>query len=58
MLNKKKHGEGLKILTPKHMIQRLPIVLAQAKAGNISDWKFTKWNQTNNIFFISSKGNY
>ena len=37
MLNKKKHGEGLKILTPKHMIQRLPIVLAQAKAGNISD---------------------
>ena len=37
MLNKKKHGEGLKILTPKHMIQRLPIVLAQAKTGNISD---------------------
>ena len=29
-------GEGLKILTPKQMIQRLPIALAQAKAGNNS----------------------
>ena len=25
---------GLKILTPKQMIQRLPIALAQVKAGN------------------------
>ena len=24
----------LKILTPKHMLQRLPIALAQVKAGN------------------------
>ena len=31
------HGEGLKILTPKQMHQRLPIALAQAKAGNTSD---------------------
>ena len=29
-------GTGLKILTPKQMIQRLPIALAQVKAGNIS----------------------
>ena len=26
-------GEGLKILTPKQMIQRLPIALQQLKAG-------------------------
>ena len=29
-----KQGTGLKILTPKQMIQRLPIALAQIKAGN------------------------
>ena len=29
-------GEGLKILTPKQFLQRLPIALAQVKAGNIS----------------------
>ena len=28
------HGEGLKILTPKQMLQRLPIALARVKAGN------------------------
>ena len=28
------HGEGLKILTPKQMPQRLPIALAQVKVGN------------------------
>ena len=27
-------GTGLKILTPKQKLQRLPIVLAQVKAGN------------------------
>ena len=26
-------GKGLKILTPKQMLQRLPIVLAQEQAG-------------------------
>ena len=30
-------GKGLKTLTPKQMIQRLPIALAQAKAGNNSE---------------------
>ena len=29
-------GTGLKILTPKQMLQRLPISLAQVKAGNNS----------------------
>ena len=32
--NKATKGTGLKILTPKQMLQRLPIPLAQVKAGN------------------------
>ena len=32
-----KEGKGLKILTPKQMLQRLPIPLAQIKAGNSSE---------------------
>ena len=31
------HGAGLKTLTPKQMFQRLPIALAQVKAGNTSE---------------------
>ena len=31
------NGTGLKVLTPKQMIQRLPIALAQVKAGNNSE---------------------
>ena len=30
-------GKGLKIPTPKQMLQRLPIALAQVKAGNNSE---------------------
>ena len=33
----KQIGTGLKILTPKQMLQRLPVALAQVKAGNISE---------------------
>ena len=32
-----KNGTGLKILTPEQMLQRLPIALAQIKAGNNSE---------------------
>ena len=32
-----KQKAGLKILTPKQMLQRLPIALAQIKAGNNSE---------------------
>ena len=32
-----KQGTGLKILTPKQMLQRFPIALAQIKAGNNSE---------------------
>ena len=33
----KTEGKGLKILTPKQVLQRLPIALAQVKAGNTSE---------------------
>ena len=35
--NKATKGTGLKILTPKQILQRLPITLAQVKAGNNSE---------------------
>ena len=41
LINKSKKDEtkrtGLKILTPKQMLQRLPIPAAQVKAGNNSE---------------------
>ena len=33
----KTSGKGLKILTPKQLLQRLPIALAQVKGGNNSE---------------------
>ena len=42
---------GLKILTLKQMLQRLPIALAKVKTGN-------KWDQTNCLFFVSIKRNH
>ena len=38
-------GEGLKILTPKQMLQRLPIALAQVKACNNSENLLNKIRQ-------------
>ena len=35
--NNETKGKGLKILTPKQMLQRSPIALAQGKAGNNSE---------------------
>ena len=37
VIKNKTEGKGLKILTPKQMLQRLPIALAQVKAGNSSE---------------------
>ena len=34
---KAKHGKGLKILTPKQMLERLLISLTQMKPGNTSE---------------------
>ena len=35
--NRKQQGLGLKILTPNQILRRLPISLAQLKAGNNSE---------------------
>ena len=35
--NNETKGIGLKISTPKQMLQKLPIALAQVKAGNNSE---------------------
>ena len=37
IFQKLEEGEGLKILTPNQMFKRLPIALAQVKAGNNSE---------------------
>ena len=55
--HKERYGGGLKILSPKQMLQRLPIAMAQVKAGS-NIWKLTKWNQANYIFFVLNKRNY
>ena len=36
-LEESQDGKGLKILTPNQMLKRLPIALAQVKAGNNSE---------------------
>ena len=36
-VEQRQRGQGLKILTPKQMITRLPILLAQLKARNTSE---------------------
>ena len=43
-----KEGKGLKILTPNKLLTRLPVLLAQIKAGN---------NQCN-FFYIIKSGKY
>ena len=41
-----KYGEGLKVLSPKQVLQRLPIALAQVKAGNTSENLLNEIRQT------------
>ena len=54
-----KHGEnkgkGLKILTPKQMLQRLPIALAQVKAGNNSEILLNEIRQIIHSFYQSKQ---
>ena len=46
---------GLKILTPKQMLQRLPVALAQVKAGNNSESFLNEIRQI--VYFLyQSKG--
>ena len=47
---KSKQGIGLKILTPNQMFKRLPIALAQIKAGNNSESLLNDC-----LFFVSIK---
>ena len=47
-----KQGAGLKILTPKQMLQRLPIALAQIKAGNNSK---SLLNEITQILYLSKR---
>ena len=37
MSEESRRGKGLKILTPKQMLQRFPIALAQTRTGNNSE---------------------
>ena len=51
---KTKHETGLEILSPKQMLQRLPIALVQVKAGNNSQSLLNEIMQLV-IFFINQK---
>ena len=50
-----KQGKGLKILTPKQMLQILPIALAQIKAGNNSESLLKKIRQIVYSLYQSKK---
>ena len=49
-------SERLKILTPNQMLKRLPIALAQVKAGNNSESLLNEIRHC--LFFVSIKRNY
>ena len=48
-------GQGLKILTPSQMLSRLPITLAQLKAGNDSQKLKNEIRQLLHFFYRSKK---
>ena len=48
-------GEGLKILTPKQLLQRLPIAFAQVKAGNNSENSLSEIRQIVYSFYQSKE---
>ena len=50
-----KEGKELKILTPKKLLTRLPILLALIKAGNSLFIQIKIWNQTNTISLVSTQ---
>ena len=54
----KQDGTGLKILTPKQMLQRLPIALAQVKAGNNSESLLSEIRQIVYSLYLCIKGNH
>ena len=48
-------GQGLKILTPGQMLSRIPISLAQSKAGNNSEKLKNEIRQLLYCFYCSKK---
>ena len=54
-MHRTKQGTGLKILTPKQMLQRLPIALAQVKAGNNSEKLLNEIRQIVYFLYQSKK---
>ena len=48
-------GQGLKVLNPEQMLSRLPISLAQLKAGNISQKLKNEIRQSFYSFYRSKK---
>ena len=48
-------GKEIKILTPKQMLQRLPIALAQVKGGNNSEHLLNEISQTVYSLFQSKQ---
>ena len=57
-ITKEQEGTGLKILTPNQMLKRLPIALAQIKAGNNSESLLNEIRQIDCLFFVPIKRNY
>ena len=53
--NRQQSGQGLKILTPDQMLNRLSISLAQLKAGNISEKLKNEIRQLLYSFYRSKK---
>ena len=51
----KTRGKRLKILTPKQLLQRLPIALAQVKAGNNSESLLNKIRQIPYFLYQSKR---
>ena len=52
---RKQQGQGLKILTPDQMLSRLPITLAQLKAGNNSQKLINEISQLSYSLYRSKK---
>ena len=56
--NKQDKGQGLKLWTPKQMLQRFLIALAQVKTGNTFRCKLDKWNLWNHIILYQAEQDY
>ena len=49
------HGKVLILLTPKQMLQRLPIALAQVKSGNASENELNEIHQLIELLYQVKK---